>query len=68
MGARGAGLFRRHSQPPAMKTKGRSQMNDQGTETHNEGEWGPDAVADIIATLAVLTVLVAGAVVFVAGA
>lgn len=43
-------------------------MNDPMEETHNEGDWGPDATADIIATLIVLTVIVAGAVLYVAGA
>ncbi len=38
------------------------------TEIHNEGEWGEDAIADIGATLIIVTVLVVAAVVFVAGA
>lgn len=43
-------------------------MSDHAPETHNEGEWGEDALADILATLAIVTVLVVGAVIYVAGA
>ncbi len=43
-------------------------MNEQAPDIENEGGWGPDGLADVLATLAVLAILVTSALVFVAGA